>query len=256
MQFIISPAAGKRLIAKGLSQNQTIQKALTQSIIVIIAGTTNAYVAEELLKMTNQGSEFKKEHFFRGLVLPPSAKITEQGRLPDESSFPGDVILEKGKWLKGKTIFDVADKLKEGDIILKGANCLDLETGRAGILIGHPEGGTIGRALQLVLGRRVKLFIAAGLEKRIYGSIDKLAEIVNASGNKGPRLWPVPGEIYTELEAIANLTGAEARLIAAGGVSGAEGSIRIFLSGKDSALKKAASLLYEIIREPLYGKEN
>ena len=31
----------------------------------------------------------------------------------------GDVVLVDGVWLKGKTIFDVADDLKAGDVILK-----------------------------------------------------------------------------------------------------------------------------------------
>ena len=70
--------------------------------------------------------------------MPPGNPATETGRLPDESEFPGDVVIVKGAWEKGKTIFDVADDLKEGDVILKGANAIDSTFKKAAILIGHP----------------------------------------------------------------------------------------------------------------------
>ncbi len=37
--------------------------------------------------------------------------------------FPGDVVITDGVWQKGKALADVIDRLKEGDVILKGANC-------------------------------------------------------------------------------------------------------------------------------------
>ena len=49
-QFVITPAAGKRLIAKALVTHSAIQAALKSGTVVIIAGTTNGYVAEEILK--------------------------------------------------------------------------------------------------------------------------------------------------------------------------------------------------------------
>jgi hypothetical protein len=70
--------------------------------------------------------------------LPPWQETTAEGRLPDESGFPGDVIGVNGVWQRGRTIFDVVDDLREGDVILKGANALDLERRRAAVLIGHP----------------------------------------------------------------------------------------------------------------------
>lgn len=41
---------------------------------------------------------------------------------------------------------------------------------------------------------------------------------LNAPGANGPRLLPVTGEVFTELDAIKLLTGAEPELVAAGGV--------------------------------------
>ena len=149
-QFVVSPAAGKRLIAKALSQYPSIREALVSKTIVIVAGTTNGYVAEEILNSISKNEDFTRIRFIRGITLPPKYKTTQAGRLPDESEFPGDVIIRKGVWQKGQTIYDVIDELKEGDIIIKGANALDLSLKRAAILIGHPKAGTIGVALQAV----------------------------------------------------------------------------------------------------------
>ena len=251
-QFVVTPSAGKRLIAKALASETTVLQALKQGTVVVVAGTTNGYVAEELLKKIGVSTGFSTKRFFRGITLPPNEAITSEGRLPDETAFPGDVIITRNVWQKGKTIFDVVDDLKEGDIIIKGANALDLQRKQAAILIGHPKAGTIGAALQAVAGRRVRLIIAVGLEKRVSGDLGCLAEKVNVPGANGYRLLPVPGQVFTELEAIKLLTGATAELIAAGGVCGAEGSCWLAISGTEKQEDAAEKLLNAIAAEPAF----
>ena len=75
----------------------------------------------------------------RGVILPPG-RTTKEGRLADESGFPGDVVIEKGVWQKGKSIFDVADGLAEGDMILKGANALGVEVKATVAVAPNPTG--------------------------------------------------------------------------------------------------------------------
>jgi hypothetical protein len=251
-QFTLTPAAGKRLIGRALVRHTAIQAALKNGTVAIIAGTTNGYVAEEILKEIGQEKDFNTRRFFRGVILPPARPKKEDGRLPDESGFPGDVIITKGIWQKGKTIFDVADDLKEGDVILKGANAVDLVQRRAAILIGHPQAGTIGASLPAHFGRRVRLIIPVGLEKRIAGNLDELAAKMNEPGTNGPRLLPVPGDIFTEIEAIALLTSAKAELVASGGVGGAEGSIWLIVSGKPGEEESAAALIQSVANEPAF----
>jgi hypothetical protein len=248
--FSLTPAAGKRLIAKALAVSPAILTVLKSGTLVIVAGTTNGYVAEEILASIGAGKDFSRRRFFRGITLPPKHSTTDAGRLPDESEFPGDVILEKGVWNKGKTIFDVIDVLKEGDIILKGANALDLERRRAAVLIGHPKAGTIGAAVQAVAGRRVRLILPVGLEKRIAGGLDDLTALLNAPGTAGPRLMPAPGEVFTELDALKSMTGAECRLAAAGGVCGAEGSVWLAVRGTAEQAAKAEEIIRTIASEP------
>ena len=247
-QFVLTPASAKRLIGKALAIHPAVQAALRSATLVIIAGTTNGYVAEEILKGIGQEEGFSRMRFFRGIVLPPG-RTTELGRLPDESDFPGDVVIVKGVWQKGKTIFDVADGLRVGDVILKGANALDPVRHQAAVLIGHPRGGTIGAALQAAMGRRVRLILPVGLEKRIPGDLMELAVRVNAPGGDGPRLLPVPGEVFTEIEALRLLCGAEAEMMAAGGVGGAEGTVWLAVQGSSEQMEKAERLIKEVVAE-------
>jgi len=251
-QFSLTPAAGKRLIARAIAAHPHVFAALKGGIVVIIAGTTNGYVAEEVLALIGEAQNFKKNRFFRGIVLPPARSKKEDGRMPDESGFPGDVVIVNGVWQKGKTIFDVVNDLKENDVIMKGANAVNLQDRRAAILVAHPQAGTIGASLPAYYGRRVRLVIPVGLEKRISGNLDELAARLNEPGVHGPRLLPVPGEIVTELDAISILTGATARLIAAGGVAGAEGSVWLAISGDAGQEEQAMELLQSVAKEPAF----
>lgn len=248
--FTLTPAAGKRLIAKGIAAHPVIRDVLRTGTLVVVAGTTNGYIAEEIFATLGGGADFSRKRFFRGITLPPDQPTTDSGRLPDESEFPGDVVLEKGAWKKGKTIVDVLDDLKEGDVILKGANAVDLGRKRAAVLIGHPKAGTVGAALQAVAGRRVRLIIPVGLEKRISDDLDELAALMNVPGAIGPRLMPVPGLVFTEIDAVELLTGAECRLAAAGGVGGAEGSVWLAVRGMSTQVDRAEDLIRSVAQEP------
>jgi hypothetical protein len=254
-QFLITPQAGKRLIARTLANHPAITKALKNGTIVIIAGTTNGYVAEEILKTHKIANDFSRKHFFRGITLPPTKIVNTEGRLADECKFSGDVIIIRGILQKGKTIADVIDDLKEGDVILKGANALDLTRRQAAILIGHPKAGTIGLALPVMVGRRVKLIIPVGLEKRINVDLNIIAEKLNAPGVGGYRLLPVTGEVFTELEAMRALTGAEVDLIAAGGVCGAEGSCWIAVNGSEEQEEFAKQIITSVADEPQFSSD-
>lgn len=240
-QFFITPSAGKQLIAKSFLHIPEIQTALKRRTIVIIAGTTNGFIAEELLKCIGMADGFSRDGFYRGITLPPNFK----GEKPT-GAFPGDVVIEKGKWIPGKTIFDALDQLDKGDIILKGANALDLVNRKAGVLIGHPRGGTTQPVITAVIGKRAVLYIPVGLEKRVCGDLDTIASVVNSPNATGPRLMPLAGNIITELDAIRIMTGCRAELIAAGGICGAEGGCYIAVSGSEEQLSNAADIIQTI----------
>ena len=193
-QSVVTPAAGKRLIALAMVTHPAVLAALRSGTLVVVAGTTNGYVAEELLRELGRPAAIDRSRFFRGITLPPGRPAAETGRLLDTSGFPGDVVLVNGEWRQGATIFDVADDLREGDVVLKGANAVELSSRRAAVLIGDPRGGTAAMALQAVIGRRVRLIVPVGLEKRVADDLDELAALMNAPGGHGPRLFPCPAK--------------------------------------------------------------
>jgi hypothetical protein len=230
------------LIGKALATHPDIKKVLGKGTLVIIAGSTNGYVAEELLQSLGQGKEFTRNGFRRGITTAPGANI-------EITHTTGDVVIVDGEWQTGKTVYDVADELKTGDLVLKGANAFDA-CGKAAVQIGHPQGGTTGSVLPAIFGRRVKLIVPVGLEKRVLGDIDDLVLLCNDLETAGPRLLPLPGKIFTELDAIKQLTGAEAFMLAAGGIYGAEGSVWIGVKGESEQVEAAENLIKEHANEP------
>jgi hypothetical protein len=241
-QVCVTTSMGKRLIGKGMAARSDIKGVLEKGTLVIIAGTTNGYVAEEILRLLGQAEGFSRKGFRRGMIVAPGAQVPE-------AVFPGDVVIRDGKWLEGKTIFDVVDELKAGDIVLKGGNAFD-PRGQAAVQIGDPKGGTILAAVAAVVGRRVRLIVPLGLEKRVLEDVNILAQRCNAPGAEGPRLFPMPGEIFTEVDAMRLLTGAEAFLLAAGGVYGAEGAAWLGITGTEEQLRAAATLIESLAGEP------
>lgn len=241
-QFCVTTAMGKRLIGKAMAQHPTIKGVLEQGTLVIIAGTTNGYVAEEVLKSLGQAEGFSRKGFRRGLTVAPGAKAVK-------AEFPGDVIISDGQWQKGKTIFDVVDDLKAGDVVLKGANAFDAR-GHAAVQIANPKGGTIIAALSAVVGQRVQLIVPVGLEKRVLEDVNVLAQRCNAPSARGLRMLPIPGKIFTELDAIGLMTGAEACLLAAGGICGAEGAAWLGIAGSEEQMQAAAKLIKSVVDEP------
>jgi hypothetical protein len=246
-QMMLTPAAGKRLIGKGLASHAALAEALKNATVVITGGTTNGYVAEEILAKLNIKEKFPRRHFFRGVNLPPGYTMPKI-----EDRYLGDVVLVKGQWLKGKTITEVAESLKEGDYILKGANALDLGKRQAAILVGNPTGGTGMLTFQASIGRRVGVIIPVGLEKRVPGDLSVLAAKINLPGAPGLRFMPVPGQVFTELEAISLLSGASAELIGSGGVCGAEGSVWLEISGSPEQEEQAEKLLKAVSAEAAF----
>ena len=105
-------------------------------------------------------------------------------------------------------------------------------------------------AVSAVIGRRVRLIVPVGLEKRVLEDVSVLAQRCNAPGGQGPRLFPMPGQIFTELDAIQLLTDAEACLLASGGVYGAEGAAWLGITGTEEQIKAAAALLKSVSDEP------
>jgi hypothetical protein len=163
-----------------------------------------------------------------------------------------DIIIRRGEiHMDGETLIEAAKNMKPGDVILKGANALNYEKGVAGCIVGHPAGGTTGGFWGPLYGKKIRLIIPVGLEKEITGDIIRLSEEC-MDENPGNSLMPMTGTIITEIEAIRIITGATARQIAAGGIRGAEGSVRLLISGSEPQMAAVREILAALDGEPPY----
>lgn len=242
---VLTVAESKRLIAKGVAALQSVQRALKEGMIAIAKGTTNAYVVEELL-----GRTIDKPAYTTGLTMPRKTMHTSGLR---EQKLP-DIVLKNGVPVEGMTVIEAVKHMGKGDVFIKGANALDYRRKTAGILIGHPEGGTIGATIGTIVARRIELVIPVGLEKLVYEDIETLSVKTRAPDDEllteTPTLMPVTGTIITEIEALKLLCDVEATLIASGGVAGAEGSVRLMIEGDSEKVKRALQLIESIQGEP------
>jgi hypothetical protein len=234
VQITLTPAESKRLIAKAVVKLGEIKKAFKNGIIVIGVGTTNVYIAEELL-----GQEIEHERFVAGVVLPKGTCV-----LPAERRLK-EIVIRRGKIIDAK-MDDVLPELTSNDVFLKGANALDF-SGTAGVLMAGQGGGTIGRSLGTIMSRGVNLIIPVGLEKFIPGSIKNVAPLAGMdkvifSTGTPVGMMPIHGKVITELEAIKILSGAEAIVMAKGGVSGAEGAVTLMVRGTPKQLRQVTLL--------------
>jgi len=244
--FVLTVAESKRLIAKGVARHPAILRALASGIVAVAKGTTNSYIVEELT-----GEGIHKPHFVTGHTLPagraPSVDIAD--KLPD-------LVLRHGERIEGVAATEIIEEFGPGDVFMKGANALNYDKAQAGILIGHPTGGTIGAVIGTVVARRAHLFIPVGLEKNVPGDLYENHMRMTRAGRhgSGPTLWPIMGEIFTELEALQSICGVAAAPIGAGGVAGAEGSVRIAVWGRQDEVDQVQALLEAIRGEPLFAE--
>lgn len=232
----------KRLIAKGVAAHPLIKDARENGIITVAKGTTNSYVVEELT-----GMRIQRTHYCTGTSQPSRGR-----KNADVANKLHDLILVKGEREEGPASTEKVEEMGPDDVFLKGANALNYADKVAGILIGHPQGGTIGAALGRIIAKRITLMIPVGLEKQVPFSIRQTAaEVAGARRDgHGPTLWPVQGEIVTELEALRILTGVRAVPMGAGGINGGEGGLWLGLFGSAETLEKAEALLDEVFGEP------
>ena len=240
--FVLTVAESKRLIAKGVRDHPALRRALAEGIVAVAKGSTNGYIVEELT-----GQEIHKPHYCTGTTQPQ-----RPAKRPDVANTLPDLVLRKGQRVEGVSATEIVAEMSAGDIFIKGANALNYAKRQAGILVGHPTGGTIGAAIGTVVARRALLLIPVGLEKSVPDDLDDLYRRLTASGARGsgPTLWPVGGEIFTELEALRVLSGVEAAAIGSGGIAGAEGSVRIAVWGTRDQMDRLDAFLEEVIGEP------
>jgi len=244
--FVLTVAEGKRLIAKGVVQLPAVQRALREGTVVVCKGSTNAYIVEELT-----GQSFDKGSYVLGRTVPTGRDTA--------AAFQGardELVLRCGQPVD-LPYREALAEAKRGDVVIKGANALNYEAGVAGLLVGHPEGGTVAAIIGHVYGKGLHLIIPVGLEKEVAEDLRELGALINQDPEVSragmPSLWLIEGEIITELEALELLTGVEAHQISAGGLCGAEGGSWFAVWGTEDEIAACKTLVESLHGEPPFG---
>ncbi len=242
--IVLTPSESKRVIAKGVKKLEEVQRALKQGTIIIGLGTTNAYVADEILSELSGANKIDKQRYAAGVITDKGTCVVTKEEREKE------VIIKNGVVRREESIENAIEELSAEDVFIKGANALDAY-GNAGILLAHTTGGTIGSAIGTVMARGVNFIIPVGIEKMIPYSITEAAKRVGKgrffkSVGMPVGLMPVYGTVITEIEALILLGAEDAFTISAGGVAGGEGSVVICAEGSAESMEDLMRVITQI----------
>jgi len=230
------PHEAKKLIGIGITQLDYLQEKMKKGHIFVARGTTNAYVLEEMMAIR----EFDKSCYVAGQIVPEGKRLTA---CPSEKRLK-EVLFINGKPKEVDSIQKALEVMEKGDIIIKGGNALDPD-GVVGVLIGHPQGGTCGAFWGSLIAQGLHLLIPIGLEKLVahsilYSSQDMGIKEVDFADGYQSGLFPLFGDVFTELDALYTLFDLDDVIhVASGGVGGAEGAVTLLLVGKQEVIKRA-----------------
>ncbi|MFR9649281.1 MAG: hypothetical protein SNJ33_05015 [Rikenellaceae bacterium] len=221
---------GKRLIAKGIAANKEVAARLEKGMVIITRGTTNTYIAEELVGLSADAGSF-----VTGSIFPTGAAgfTTEQS--------VGEIVIVDGE-VVDMSYDDALAQMSAGDIVFKGGNILNYAKGQAAVNMGAPTGGTVAKLRKYTDIGEGKWIIPIGLEKDCSLDIEHLSQILsqNNSSREGTVLLNVGKEgIYTEIEALKEFADVDIYPIALGGVGGAEGGVSLMICGSKGEVDKA-----------------
>jgi len=229
------PNESKKLIAVGITADELVKEKMKEGRIFVARGTTNSFVLEEMMAI----AEFDKSCYVAGQILPKGERLTS---CPIDKRLP-EILFTDGK-SEEKSVQDALDIMEKGDIIIKGANALDPD-GVAGVLTAHPKGGTCGAFWGPLVANGYRLIIPIGLEKLVahsilYVSADAGIKEIDFADGYPSGLFPLFGDVFTEIEALETLFALDEVLhVASGGVGGAEGAVTLMLIGDKDIIKKA-----------------
>jgi hypothetical protein len=243
-QVTLTVSESKRLIARGVAALDVVRQKMRRGIVMVSTGTTNAYVLEELL-----GERFDKRTYVTG-------RFTPAGKVLDwpKTNRP-DAVFRDGRLAPELNRFSAVKVMQPGDLFIKGANALNYERGLAGIWVGGEGGGTIGGTLGYIIARRLRLLLPVGLEKCVPYPIEAAAAAVGAEEEalgSVVSLFPVWGQVFTEIEAFRALADVEAIPCGAGGIAGAEGAVSLLLRGDGDAMRAAMGIVEQVRGEPAF----
>lgn len=243
--FTLIPVESKRLIAKAVVQMEEIKIAKQEAYIILNGGTTNGYIAQELLGM----KDLEPQKFTAGTNTHRLLCVTDADK---RTPFP--IILHKGE-RSAKTLPEALQDFHIESVLIKGANAVDSE-GNVGVITSGFDGGTIGATYGTAFSQGMKYIFAVGLEKLVASVKEAAAWIGGAKTldytiGADFGIFCIPnGIVVTEIEALKILADVEAKHVASGGVGESAGAVVLVIKGEEANVRKAISIVESIKGEP------
>lgn len=244
-QITLTPSESKRLIAKGVLALPVMQKALAEHTIILAGGTTNAFLAEEILGIKIE----EKSSYTVGIVTEGKTGVSK------EETRIHPYIISKGKPLGSEVHWkEYLPKLEPGDVFIKGGNAVD-HTGLAAVAASNLSGGTIGAAAGSLNVRGIELIVPIGLEKLVPDVREAVEFMAGHRPDEaiGDTIGLIPmlgATVVTEITALETLYPVKAKCLAAGGVNGSEGAVILVIDGEEDTVKNALEQIHSIKGEP------
>jgi hypothetical protein len=256
-QVTLTPSESKKLLAKSLMVMDSIKRARHGGLLVIHPSSTTLFLVEELIGKRPEGM------WACGVVVPKGMCLSwevlesgffrqtpSKGGAQDMREFPFSWVLDKGEFHTGIPLGSLLERMGKEDVYVKGANAIDPE-GKVGVLYGAKGAGTIGKVIAASRRRGFEIILPVGLEKLIPTPIADASKVASREGTDVAMgtpvgLIPVAGEVVTEVNAIDILSKAQAVVVAAGGLGGAEGSVTLVMRGSTDEVNRALKVVKDV----------
>ncbi|MFQ5711644.1 MAG: hypothetical protein ACE5GD_07685 [Candidatus Geothermarchaeales archaeon] len=238
--FTLTPAESKRLIAKAVVQMDEVKQARERGYIILCGGTTNGFVAQELLGLDVPPQTFTAGINMRGVLCATNVEDRYQ---------PWPIILRRGEVVN----IDMKQAFEDFHIetvVIKGANAVDPEW-NVGVITSGFEGGTVAQFIGYVSSTGLKVIVPVGLEKLVASVKDSAthagAKTLDYSMGANFGMYCLTNvKVVSEIQALKTLANVEAKHVASGGVGGSEGSVVLVVKGSDDAVRRAISIVEAI----------
>jgi hypothetical protein len=246
----LTPEESKRLIAMAIVELEPVRKAKIEGIIGLARCTSCAYVVEELIgkNLENRGAYC-------------SGFIVGDGSCALQSQYQEKLlVINRGEehWLHYTegNISEFIDQMDCDDVIIKSGSVMDPQ-GNVGCLVANPIGGEIGAYLPYILAKGITLIVPMTINKTVAYPLSGIMSALGITKLDSERchgmrcgMMPMPGMVITEIDAIRQLTGADALPVAVNGIGSGAGAVMLLIEGSDDEVNNAWALIGKIKGEP------
>ena len=241
--FTLKSAESRRLIAKGIVEMPEVKAAWEKAYVLLAGGTTNAYIAQELMGT----DEYRPELCTVGLSTNGVLCNT-----PVESRKFFPLVYKQGVPQEDMTLSDGLFDFHPETVVIKGANAIDPE-GNVGVITSGFDGGTVPTVIGPVTSNGLRWITPVGLEKLVPSVKESClavgAKRIDISMGADFGMYHLATAIpFTEKEALKTLFGVETTLVAAGGIGGNQGAVTLAVDGDEEAVTACVEFIENVIK--------